>query len=94
MPFIKNCEVQAFRDSLECGMSKGKRVLKNFRCLREAFRSENNSLIWIYLQDIYGLLYLAFSQKYGNKVAVTIYDIYSGNKLKHWILKRALKNPM
>jgi hypothetical protein len=91
VPFIKNCKVQAFRDSLEFGMPKGKRVLKNFRCLREAFRSEKDSLIWIYLQDIYGLLYLAIFPKHKNKVAVTIYDIYSENKLKHYILKSALK---
>lgn len=32
-----------------------------------------------------------FPKSMENKVAVTIYDIYSGNKLKHWILKRALK---
>lgn len=89
--FLENGKIHAFSHSLKYGMRKTKRILLNFKCLREVFAREKDSVIWFYVPDIYLFLFLFLAGKGKRRIAVNLYEEYAGSSIKQWVLRQALK---
>lgn len=91
MPHLENPDKVSFAHSLELGAGKLKRILTNFRCLREVYKKEKQSVIWFYIPDIYLFLFILITPKGKRKLSVNVYEEYINNKIKNWIFRKALK---
>lgn len=91
LPYLHNPLKIGFRGSLKHGVGKGKRILANFRCMREIYSRERESVIWFYVPDIYLFLFILLTVKGKRRIAVNVYEEYAGHRLKNRILQYALK---
>lgn len=87
-PFITNSDKVSFKASIKDGYSKLRRVLGNFRCIKEVYDKEDN--IWFYVPDIYLFVILLLFRKGRRKIVVNVYEEYQTNKIKKWIFYKAL----
>ncbi|MCM1188852.1 MAG: hypothetical protein NC541_06110 [bacterium] len=91
LPYLHNPQKIGFRDSLQYGVGKVKRIISNFRCLREVYGKEKDSVIWFYVPDIYLFLFILLTTKGKRRIAVNIYEEYAGHRIKNGILRYALR---